>query len=314
MSIQSLKENKIIGTIWRIFDGSLLLLFLAVPFYGKYFHTEQESWPDWLNAFFMDFHTLSWKILFVTYALMAAYLYYGYYNSYDMQKHFSNRGLLLSDLELGKKQVLLKLAEKGELGRATITVSGHMAQEEVSCAEQSTQEEVSGAEQSTQEEVSGGSGIGDQEQNDPAVYAWIAKQKGLTIRSAEGEDTGYLLLNCQEYEGRLLPFYIGGMTSKSNVFWFLKEQDFELVWQHEKRACYKKGDWKLLLAFHGIWSRVQVLELMKGEQTSLLEQTVLEAQKLSFEDQMAAAFQEFRVALKALWEEKKKRKTTQNEE
>ncbi len=231
--------------------GAVLLLVLLVPYYAKYFYSEQEYLPSWINQFLMGFKEFSSLHLVILYFVLIGIIEWEYNRSLPVRRALQRLSALeLSDFEYRIDEFVRILIEKEDAGKLEISSEPN--------------------------------GI----KKDGMEYFWSAERKGMSIRSVGGERPDYMILNFEEYEGNLNPLYLNRMVTKSSSVILLRDQGFELVWQKEKRACYKYGNWKLLLSFGGLFHRLLVLELMHGERNSLLEKQTLDAEKIMFETEM----------------------------
>ena len=73
---------------------------------------------------------------------------------------------------------------------------------------------------------------------------------------------------------------------------FMHAQGFNLEWQKDWKACFRNGEWKLLLYFGGFDGGLLVMELIRGEHFSRFDEAAEEAERQTFAGTMKRVFDE----------------------
>ena len=229
---------------WNVLFMVFILLIVGplVMIYARYFYTEQQFISDWWNEFFLGFKGLNPLSFFMTLVVYFATMRWLIRSEIQLNRSRTLSVLKLTELECNINEFVNLLAEKDDFGEWEITA--------------------------------------DLIDQDDSEYIWTAKREGAVIRSFGNQHPDYLCFRFSEacgYKGGIRLLNIRGDVTKNLAAKLLLEQGFNLVWQKESTACYKNGEWKLLLYFYGIRKKALVMELMKGEIESSFEQAVEEA-------------------------------------
>ena len=256
-------------TGWRRTACELLLIMpLVIPYCLRRFYRKVDFFPSFLNDYFMMFKEWSLVSYIVYNVIVIIALYLILNRSYVLKRSLSGSdGIDFSDFEIGLDDFLNLLAEKENFGKLNIRRN--------------------------------------ENKEDSSDYVLSVESKGLKILSLDGEKPDYILLNYPVYEGKLQPLYLTRAATISSAGQFLKEQGFDLVWQIDNRACYQNGEWKILLLFGGMAKCLLVMEMMRGEQTSMMEEASQEAEQKLLGTEFKKMIDEMKEEIKADFTEKK---------
>lgn len=118
----------------------------------------------------------------------------------------------------------------------------------------------------------------------------------------EGKAVGYMRRKARVLAGFLQLRIIRNQRSSinekkysftvSNMGEFMHAQGFNLEWQKDWKACFRNGEWKLLLYFGGFDGGLLVMELIRGEHFSRFDEAAEEAERQTFAGTMKRVFDE----------------------
>lgn len=217
----------------------ILLLFTPLPL--RLYYVEMDFLPWWVNRCLMCFKNMPWWE-FILYYILAYVVLWRLTNSSFTLKHNlgSSHVLELSDIDQDLDGFVSCLSQSKSLGDLKVLDSADI--------------------------------------NEEAGYKWSAEAEGVKILSYSGERPDYLLLNFVAYSGRMEPLYLTSMVTVSNMAEFMDAQGFSLEWKKDGKACFRNGEWKLLLYFGGFAGGLLVMELMRGEHPSRFDEAAEEAE------------------------------------